>query len=114
MGIVKSIGSGSFTLAAQNGTTVTVNVGSATTFVDPGVKSPTAASVTVGEHVAVFGTESENTVSATTVAIGLPPKGGKGAPGGGPGNGPGGPGGPGGRGGNGGPPPMKSGSGVKP
>ncbi len=69
---------------------MTVNVGSSTTYVDPGVSSPTLANVTVGEHVAVVGTESSGTVTATRVLIGMPPMGGRGAGGFGP-DGPGGP-----------------------
>jgi hypothetical protein len=57
------------------------------------VSTPTLADVTVGDHVAVFGTESSDTVSAISVAIGNPPAGGKGGPPGGPGGGGKGPGG---------------------
>ena len=71
---------------------MTVDVGSTTTYFDPGVSSPTLADVKVGEHVAVFGTESRGTVTATQVAIGNPPDG-KGGPGGTGGGRPGGPGG---------------------
>ncbi len=73
MGTVKSVGSGTFTITTQDGTTVTVNVSGTTTYLDPGVTSPTIANVTVGEHVAVFGTDTSNTVTATKVAIGSPP-----------------------------------------
>jgi hypothetical protein len=69
--------------------------------------------VTAGKQVAVFGTETSGSVTATRVAIGTPPAGGPGgpggpkrdgappgrgpggSPGGGPGGSPGGPGGPG-------------------
>jgi hypothetical protein len=95
-GTVKSIGYNAFSLTEQDGTVVTVNVGSTTSYVDPGVTSPSLASVTVGEHVAVFGTDTSDVVAATRVAIGTPPAGGKG--------GPGGPGGPGGQGMGGSPP----------
>jgi uncharacterized protein (UPF0261 family) len=81
VGTVKSVGDGTFTITSQGGTTVTVDVGSSTTYRDPGVTSPTIANVTVGEHVAVFGTDTSNTVTATSVAIGTPPSGGMGGPG---------------------------------
>jgi preprotein translocase subunit YajC len=97
VGTVKSVGDGTFAIAAQDGTTVTVNVSSATTYMDQGVTSASIANVTVGEHVAVFGTDTSNTVAATSVAIGSPPAGGKGGPmgasSGSPGGGPLGPGG---------------------
>src|ERR1700726_946423 len=48
-------------------------VGTATTYRDAGVTTPTLANVTVGEHVAVFGTDTANVVTATSVAIGAPP-----------------------------------------
>jgi preprotein translocase subunit YajC len=80
LGIVKSVGDGTFTITARGGTTVTVNVSSATTYRDRAVTSPTIANVTVGAHVAVFGTDTSNVVTATTVAIGGP---GAGGPGGG-------------------------------
>jgi preprotein translocase subunit YajC len=69
-GTVKSVGSNTFTLTTFDGTTVTVDVSSSTKYVDPGVSSPSFANVTVGGHVAVFGTDTSNTVTATTVAIG--------------------------------------------
>jgi hypothetical protein len=78
VGTVESVGDGTFTITAQDGTTVTVNVSSATTYMDQGVTSASIANVTVGEHVAVFGTDTSNTVAATNVAIGSPPAGGKG------------------------------------
>lgn len=86
VGIVKTVGSDIFTITARDGTTVTVNVSGATTYQDQGVTSPNFANVTVGEHVAVFGTDTSNTVTATKVAIGNPPNDGR--------DGPGGPGGP--------------------
>jgi hypothetical protein len=97
MGTVASVGDGTFTLTTEDKTTVTVNVSSTTTYSDPSVTSATLANVTVGEQVAVFGTDTSNVVTATSVAIGEPPGGGKGGPGsGGPGgqrHGSGGPGG---------------------
>ena len=67
---------------------ITVKVSDATTYRDPAVTSPTIANVTVGEHVAVFGTDASNVVTATSVAIGGP---GVGGPGGFPAGGLGGP-----------------------
>jgi len=80
VGTVASVGTNTFTLTGRDGTTVTVDVGSTTTYVDPAVTSPSLADVKVGAHVAVFGTDSSNTVTATKVAIGGP-----GGPGGRPG-----------------------------
>jgi hypothetical protein len=94
---VTSVGPSSFTIKTKDGTAVTVDVTSSTTYRDRGVSSPTLANVTVGETVAAFGTETSNTVSATSVAIGGP---------GGPG-GHGGPDGHDGPGGTGGPPPAE-------
>jgi hypothetical protein len=87
VGTVKSVGAGTFALTTQHGTTVTVNVGSSTTYLDHDVTSPSIANVTVGAHVAVFGTDTSDTVTATKVAIGAPPTGGPRGP-----RGPGGPG----------------------
>ena len=75
MGTVKSVGNGTFTITTRDGTTVTVNVSGTTTYLDQGVTSPTIANVTVGEHVAVFGTDTSNTVTASKVAIGNLPNG---------------------------------------
>jgi len=102
VGTVASVGNGTFTLTTPDNTTVTVNVGTTTTYRDAGVTNPTLANVTAGEHVAVFGTDTANVVTATSVAIGEPPSGGPG------GHGPGGPGGPE---GPGGPPPSGGGNG---
>jgi len=85
MGTVASVGANSFTLTTKGDTTVTVDVTSTTGYLDPGVSSASLASIKVGDHVAVFGTETSDTVAATKVAIG-------GGPGGGPGGGHGGPG----------------------
>jgi len=81
VGTVKSVGDGTFTITAQDGTTVTVNVSSTTRYMDAGVTSATIADVTVGEHVAVFGTDTSDVVTATSVAIGEPPAGGMRGPG---------------------------------
>ena len=82
VGTVKSVGTGTFTLTTPDGTTVTVNVGSSTTYLDHDVTSPSFGNATVGAHVAVFGTDTSNTVTATKVAVGAPPTGGPGGPGG--------------------------------
>lgn len=82
VGTVKSVGTGSFTITTHDGTRVTVNVGSSTTYHDRGMTRATLADVTVGGQVAVFGTETSDTVTATSVGIGAPPSGGPGAPGG--------------------------------
>jgi preprotein translocase subunit YajC len=81
VGRVKSVGDDTFTITTGSGATVTVNVSSSTTYRDPSVSSATLANVTVGEQVAVFGTESSDTVTATSVGIGNPPAAGKGGPG---------------------------------
>ena len=80
-GTVASVGTDTFTLTAHDGTKVTVDVTSSTTYADPSVTSASFADVKVGDHVAVFGTDTSNTVAATKVAIGGP--GGPGGPGGG-------------------------------
>jgi hypothetical protein len=82
VGTVTSVGEDTFAVTALDGTKVTVDVTSSTTYVDPGVTSPMVAAVKVGEHVAVFGTDRSDTVAATRVAIGLPPGGGGKPPGG--------------------------------
>jgi hypothetical protein len=75
-GKVTSVGTDTFTLTGRNGTAVTVDVGSTTTYRDPKVTSPTLADVTTGAFVAVVGTETSGTVTATTVLIGAPGPGG--------------------------------------
>ena len=91
VGTVKSVGTDTFTLTTRDGTLVTVDVGGSTTYHDHGVTSPTFGDVKAGDHVAVFGTDTSNTVTATSVGIGDLPGGGP-AGRGGP-DGPGGPGG---------------------
>jgi hypothetical protein len=85
VGKVATVGASSFTITTSTGT-VTVDVTGSTTYFDRGVTSPSLANVTVGESVAVFGTETSGTVAATSVAIGNPGgfggHGGPGAPGG--------------------------------
>ncbi|MGH9097259.1 MAG: hypothetical protein ACRDWB_07520 [Acidimicrobiales bacterium] len=80
VGTVTSVSTSSFTIKTKDGTAVIVDVSGSTTYRDPGVSSPSLANVTVGETVAAFGTETSNTVTATSVAIGEP--GGPGGPGG--------------------------------
>ena len=72
VGAVASLGSDSFTLTTRDKTTVTVKVSSSTSYLDPGVASPSLTDVKVGSHVAVFGTDASNSVTATKVAIGGP------------------------------------------
>jgi hypothetical protein len=84
MGTVASVGASTFTLTTRDNTTVTVEVGSSTTYLDHDVTSPSLADIKVGTRVAVFGTDTANTVTATKVGIGTPPSGGDG-----PGHGPG-------------------------
>jgi hypothetical protein len=80
VGTVASVGTNIFTLTTPDGTKVTVDVGSSTSFMEFGKTSASIADVTVGAHVAVFGTDTNNTVTATKVGIGGP--GGSGGPGG--------------------------------
>lgn len=75
-GVVQSTpppGPDSFTIQTRGGTTETVDVGSpSTTYVERGVASPSLANVTPGDLVAVFGTTSGSTVTATLVVIWTP------------------------------------------
>jgi preprotein translocase subunit YajC len=111
VGTVASVGTNTFVVTSPDGTKVTVDVGSSTSYMEFGKTSASIADVTVGAHVAVFGTNANNTVTATTVGIGNPT-----ARPGGPWGGPGRPGGPWGPGGNHGPdgmggwPPAPSGT----
>jgi hypothetical protein len=70
-GTVESVGANTFTLKGRNGTTVTVDVGSSTTYRDAKVTSPSFANVTVGEAVSVEGTSASGVVTATSVQIGF-------------------------------------------
>ena len=69
-GTVESVGTGSFTLQGRDGTTVTVDVTSSTTYKDQKATSPSFANVTVGEMVSVQGTTASGVVTATSVTIG--------------------------------------------
>ncbi len=68
-GKVATVGANTFTLTTKDGTTVTANVDGATTYLDPAVPSPSFSDVTVGALVAVFGTDTSNTVAATKVIV---------------------------------------------
>jgi hypothetical protein len=70
-GTVESVGTNTFTLKGRNGTTVTVDVSSSTTYRDGKVTSPGFANVTVGEMVTVEGTTASGVVTATSVSIGF-------------------------------------------
>jgi len=72
VGTVATVGTDSFTVTTQGGSTVTVDVTAATTYRDPGVTSPSFADVKVGETVVAFGTETAGTVAATSIGIGTP------------------------------------------
>lgn len=58
-----------FTITTLSGTTVTVEVTSATGYADLAVASPSLADVTSGEEVAVFGTLAGSTLTATEVMV---------------------------------------------
>jgi hypothetical protein len=70
-GTVESVGTNTFTLKGRNGTTVTVDVSSSTTYRDGKVTSPRFSDVTVGEMVSVEGTTTSGVVTATRVPIGF-------------------------------------------
>ena len=76
VGTVESVGTDSsgvnfFTVKAKDGTTVTVDVTSSTTYKDPKVTSPSFADVSTGEMVMVQGTMASGVVTATSVSIGF-------------------------------------------
>ncbi len=60
---------GTFTLKARNGSTVTVDVSSSTSYTEPGSPKASVAQVCVGRTVAVGGKVSSASVTATTVMI---------------------------------------------
>ncbi len=74
-GTVESIetSAGSFTLLTGSGATETVDVSSSTTYVEPGVKSASLATLQTGDHVIVQGKTSSGTVTAIAVFIGNAP-----------------------------------------
>ncbi len=72
-GTVSVAPSGSaFSITTRHGATIVVNVTSTTSYTEHGVSSPTLTNVTIGELVAVFGTSSGSSVSATEVVIWAP------------------------------------------
>jgi hypothetical protein len=62
----------SFTITTTSGATDTVDVSFTTTYFERGVASPSLADLASGDYVAVFGTLSGSTVTATRVAIATP------------------------------------------
>src|ERR1700722_20101026 len=60
-----------FTITSR-GETVTVDVSGTTNHVEQGVSSPSVSDVGTGDFVALFGTESGTTVTATEVNIFVP------------------------------------------
>jgi hypothetical protein len=81
-GTVASVGTGTFTVTATSGQTVTVDEQSSTTY-ESGGSSASSSVVVKGARVVVQGTRSGNTVTATSVVV--LPAGGFGAGGQGPG-----------------------------
>jgi hypothetical protein len=69
-GTVATVGVNTFTVTTHEGSSVVVDVTTATTYRDRDVSSASFANVKAGEMVAVFGTKTSNTVSATSVGIG--------------------------------------------
>ena len=68
VGTVAKLGTGSFTVTDRAGTTVTVDEQSSTTY-RSGRAAATASAVTVGARVAVQGTRSGSTVTASAVIV---------------------------------------------
>jgi hypothetical protein len=68
---VASVGTDRFVVTTRAGTTVTVDVTSATTYRDLGATSSSASfsDITTGEFVGAAGTESGGVLTATTVFI---------------------------------------------
>jgi hypothetical protein len=62
-----------FTITAPSGTNYTVDVSSTTSYFERGVSTPSLNDVAGGDFVAVFGSLSSTTVTATKVAIATPP-----------------------------------------
>jgi hypothetical protein len=61
----------SFTVKGHDGTIITVDVSSSTTYKDQKVTSPSFTNVTTGEMVSVEGTTASGVVTATSVFIGF-------------------------------------------
>lgn len=72
-GTVVEVAADGFTLTTRDGTTVTVDVSSSTSYMEFGTSSTSLGAVTVGSHVTVFGAQGSDAVTATRVGIGLPP-----------------------------------------
>jgi hypothetical protein len=70
-GKVESVGKDTFTVKGRDGTTVSVDVSSSTTYKDRAVASPSFANVTKGEMVGVQGTTASGKVTAKSVLIGF-------------------------------------------
>jgi hypothetical protein len=68
VGAVASVGSGSFTVNARSGQTVTVDEQSSTTYYT-GTTSASSSAVVTGARVIVQGTRTGNTVTATRVEV---------------------------------------------
>ena len=62
-------GATTFTIQTRDGSTVTIDVSSATTYLQRGVSDASLTSVAANDLVAVFGTVSGSTVSASQVVI---------------------------------------------
>jgi hypothetical protein len=61
--------SDSFPITTRSGSSLTVDVTSSTIYLERGVTSPSLTNVAEGDVVAVFGTTSGTTVTATQVVI---------------------------------------------
>ncbi len=88
-GTATAVGSDTITLSQPDGTSVTVHVGSGTTFTVPGVTSPTIADLKVGNVVTATGSlRADGSLDATAVVVfngQFPDRGGRGPGGYGPG-----------------------------
>jgi len=69
VGTVASVSTNAFILTRPDGTKVPVDVSSSTSYSEFGRTSDSIRDVTVGAHFAVFGTDANNTVTATRVDI---------------------------------------------
>jgi hypothetical protein len=67
-----TMGTGSTFTISSRGQTVTVDVAGTANYVEQGVPSPSVSDVGVGDFVALYGTESGTTVTATEVNIFVP------------------------------------------
>ncbi|MDA8297733.1 MAG: DUF5666 domain-containing protein [Actinomycetota bacterium] len=73
IGTVSAVNAAANTFSVKNaaGSTYTINVSSSTTYREHGDSSASLSKLSVGDHVAVIGTASGTTVSATAVLIGM-------------------------------------------